>query len=111
MLKVNETHYTIVKNSFRARKSGIIGRTDSLINGDQQDIDRKVDEYIEICSDGKMKCLYCGKLDQGKSTSGKFNLRSHVELHLEDISYQCPFCEKSFRSRNAFGHHKSKQHK
>ena len=102
-ISMYDSQNTIVKNSFRARKPGKIS--------DHQEIDRKVDEYIEICSDGKMKCLYCGKLDQGKSTSGKFNLRSHVELHLEDIAYQCPFCEKTFRSRNAFGHHKSKQHK
>ena len=84
----------------------------SLINGDQQEINIKVDEHIGICSDGKIKCLICGKLGNGnKSGSEKQAMRNHVETHLEGISYQCTFCEKTFRSRNACSLHKSRKHK
>ena len=81
------------------------------VNGDQQEIDRKVDEHIETCEDGNFKCSFCGKVDNGKRTGGKYNMRSHVETHLEGISYQCQFCDMTFRSRNACGLHKSRKHK
>ena len=70
------------------------------------EIDKVVDEYIETTSDGNLKCSFCGKL------SGKRqNIRSHVETHLEGISYPCPSCEKTFRSRNTFGAHRARVHK
>ena len=97
----------IIKNT----KVEYIENTVSIINGNQQEIDRKVDEHIETCSDGNLKCLLCGKVDNGKRTSGKQAMRSHVETHLEGISYQCQLCEKTFRSRDSFRKHKSSFHK
>ena len=104
-------------NKINADNSNIEGlrnieRKVSLINGDQQEIDIKVDEHIGVGSDGKIKCLICGKLGNGnKSGPEKQAMRNHVETHLEGISYQCSFCEKSFRSRNARSVHKSSKHK
>ena len=83
----------------------------NLINGDQQEIDRKVDEHIETYEDGSLKCSLCGKVDNCKRTSGKQNIRNHVETHLEGISYQCQFCEMTFRSRNPYRIHRSRIHK
>ena len=77
----------------------------SLVNGDQDEIDRAVDEHIESFSDG-LKCSFCGKLAKTRQ-----NIRAHVETHLEGISYPCPSCEKTFRSRNAVALHKSRFHK
>ena len=89
-----------------------IDRKVSLINGDQQEIDTKVDEHIGVGADGKIKCLICGKLGNGnRSGPEKQAMRNHVETHLEGISYQCTFCEKTFRSRNACSLHKSRKHK
>ena len=87
-----------------------INRAVSCINGNQEEIDRQVDEHIETYTDGSHKCLLCGKLDIGKGLKRQ-NMRGHVETHLEGISYQCQFCEKTFRSRNAYGTHKSRNHK
>ena len=71
-----------------------------------------VDEHIGICSDGKIKCLICGKIGiRNKSGSEKQAMRSHLETHLEGILYQCSFCEKTYRSRNACYVHKSRKHK
>ena len=100
-----------INSIFKDRKSRYIDRVVSCINGNQQEIDRQVDEHIETYSDGSHKCLLCGKLDIGKGSNGKQNMRGHVETHLEGISYQCQFCEKTFRSRNAYGTHKSRNHK
>ena len=84
----------------------------SLINGDQQEIDRKVDEHIETCSDGTFKCLFCGKIDKSNRSKGNLqNIRNHVETHLQGISYQCTMCEMTFRSRKSLSVHKSTQHK
>ena len=80
--------------------------TVSLVNGEQEEIDRVVDEHIETFSDGNLKCSFCGKLAKTRQ-----NIRAHVETHLEGISYPCPSCEKTFRSRNAFALHKSRSHK
>ena len=82
-----------------------------LNSNSQQEIDRKVDEYIESCQDGNLRCSFCGKVDNCKRTSGKQNMRSHVETHLEGVSYQCQFCDMTFRSRNACSLHKSRKHK
>ena len=89
-----------------------IERKVSLINGDQKEINIKVDEHIETCADRSLKCLICGKLaNANKSGSERQAMRSHVETHLEGISYPCTFCEKTFRSRNALNSHNSRKHK
>ena len=88
-----------------------IERKVSLINGDQQEINMKVDEHIGTRQDGKLKCLLCGKLGNGNRPAiQKQSMRNHVETHLDGISYQCQFCEKTFRSRDAFRFHKSRNH-
>ena len=81
----------------------------SLTKGDQQEIYSKVDEHIDILSDGSLNCSICGKIDSGRR--GKRDMRGHVETHLEGISYQCPLCEKTFRSRETFMKHDSHIHK
>ena len=81
-------------------------KTVSLTSGDQEEIDRKVDEHIETCSDGTLKCKFCGKV--GKDLR---DFRNHVETHLDGISYQCQFCDKTFRTRKSSMLHKSRKHK
>jgi len=88
---------------------GDIDQTVFHANGSQQEINRKVDEYIETFSDGNLKCLFCGKLVEESSNNNKGSrqqsMRNHVETHLEGISYQCKFCEKVFRFRNSLAVH------
>ena len=82
----------------------------SINNGDQKEINRKVDEHIETCSDGTLKCTLCGKVEAGRKNKSQ-NMRGHVETHLEGISYQCQFCEENFRSRFSLSQHKYRNHK
>ena len=78
----------------------------------QHEIDEKILEYMESCLDGSYKCKVCGKIS-GKSLkqNQKQNLKNHIETHMEGLSYACPICNKSFRSRNSLSSHKSVYHK
>ena len=112
---VNDSQDSIIEiNSNKSNNEDLrnIERKVSLINGDQQEINVKVDEHIGVGSDRNIKCLICGKLGTGsKRSSDKEAMRNHVETHLEGISYQCTLCEKTFRSRNSCWLHKSRKHK
>ena len=69
-------------------------------------LNEKINEHIETCNDGIYKCKLCG------TTSGtRRALRYHIETHMEGLSFNCPFCQKSFRSRNGLSNHKSISHR
>ena len=78
----------------------------------QHEIDEKILEYMESCLDGSYKCKVCGKIS-GKSLkqNQKQNLKNHIETYMEGLSYACPICNKSFRSRNSLSNHRSVYHK
>ena len=76
--------------------------------------DKQVLQYLEECSDGSYKCTACGKTsdnERGGKSKQKFNMKKHIETHLDGLSYSCPFCEKTFRSRNLLSWHKYVHHK
>ena len=62
---------------------------------------QKLKEQIITNDDRSVSCKICGKTsapnqrDIGKARS---NMRNHVEIHFEGISYPCPSCDKTFRS-------------
>ena len=59
---------------------------------------------------GVWSCLSCDYKSLDKTGSG--NIRRHVEIHLEGLSYPCNLCNKEFRSRQTLSDHKrwSKDH-
>jgi len=63
------------------------------------------DELITKCELG-WKCNYCGKI-----TTTKTNMKLHVEIHIEGLSFPCKSCSMSFRSRNHLNVHKNRAHK
>jgi len=79
------------------------------------ELNDKVNESIEQCPDGSLKCRLCGKTSSSKSNIHiavqKQNMRSHIETHLGGLSFTCPFCQKNFRSRNSLNSHKSVRHR
>ena len=106
------THYNVF---FQKREDYNVDKTVELaldVEG-LNEIDEKILEYTETCSDGSFKCKVCGKVSDEslKQASQKQNLRNHIETHMEGISYACPICKKLFRSRNSLNCHKSKYHK
>ena len=96
---------TIKRNSFSSEN-----RTVAINGMDQAEIRQSVDEHLEICDDGSLRCTWCGKTDIGNRKSGKSLMRCHIETHLEGLSYQCPMCDKTFRSANSVRAHKSRIH-
>ena len=57
--------------------------------------------------DGVWRCLAC---DYTTSKSG-FQIRRHIETHLDGLSYSCHICNKEFRSKHSFDEHNRKFHK
>ena len=75
---------------------------------DYGDLDSKIREYGQTVDGGRI-CNVCDKLVPGKNGT---NFRNHVERnHMEGLSFDCPHCGKTFRSRGALNNHKSRFHK
>ena len=64
---------------------------------------------MEKIHDGKyrLKCKVCGKINKGNAK----DMRRHIEIHIEDLSYPCNQCEKVCRSSNCMNTHKQNLHK
>ena len=80
---------------------------------DMKDVISRINQYMEECSDGSFKCAVCGKISTKSIHRGvqKQNMEKHIETHLEGLTYTCPICDKTFRSRNCLAAHKTQQHK
>ena len=66
-----------------------------------------IDELVMKINDG-WQCRTCGKVSYQVKCS---DIRRHVEIHIEGLSYQCNICSKSFRSRRILSQHKHNHHK
>ena len=72
------------------------------------DVQNTVQQYMEKDAAGNAKCIICGK----QAVDGRLrNLEYHIETHLEGLSFPCQLCGKTFRSRNAFSTHRSRDHR
>ena len=56
--------------------------------------------------DGSFVCKFCSK-----SFNKVFNVKEHVEIHFDGLSFPCDKCEKTFRSRKILRNHKNRYHK
>ena len=63
----------------------------AAIGHDQNEVNGKIKELI-IKEDDFFKCTVCGKI-----CKQHVNMRRHVELHIEGLSYECQFCNNTFR--------------
>ena len=70
------------------------------------EIDEQIEQNIIKNSDGTYSCQFCGKYSGRKID----HCRNHIETHLEGLSFNCPMCEKTFRSRPSLAKHKSRDH-
>ena len=69
-------------------------------NFDESQIQTKILELIEE-RNGKKHCKVCGYNSK--------ELKRHVEVHIEGLSYSCHPCGKTFRSKNSLTFHKYKK--
>ena len=61
-----------------------------------QELDQKLEEYFYRDQDGLFKCCQCGK-----ECKSRGHILEHVEIHVDNLSFPCQLCDKTFRSRNA----------
>ena len=70
-------------------------------------VEEQIQQNIVKNMDGTYSCNLCGK-NSGRQVG---HCRNHIETHLEGLSFNCPVCEKTFRSRNSLAMHKSTKHR
>ena len=69
-------------------------------------VESKFEELITREDDNHYRCTVCEK-----KIGHKNDMRKHLETHLTGLSYDCQYCGKSFRLRNALHKHKHFVHK
>ena len=85
----------------------VLAKVNTDINtGNNSEINEQIDQNIVKNPDGTSSCKICGKNDKHLG-----HMRNHIETHLEGLSFNCPMCEKTFRSRPSLAMHKHKIHK
>ena len=111
--KNEETFQHVEEDKWRSsvNKSGneISTLEEATIQVSPQDInelEEKVNQYVEKLDSKIFKCTICGK-----EASRSRNLKNHIETHLEGLSFPCGSCGKTFRSRNSLNCHSTKFHK
>ena len=65
------------------------------LNANKEDIKAQLESMMVKAEHGEIKfiCTTCGKTTTGKNWgSAKFNMRGHIETHLEGLSYPCNQC-------------------
>ena len=72
-----------------------------------EEVEAKISENILRENDGTFSCKLCGK--SGVKT--RQNIKSHVETHMEGLSFPCQNCGKTFRSRNNLNVHMHRNHR
>ena len=110
-IRENVTRYdtSTIKPNPSEKHEKIIAKVSPDINPDNiSEVDEQVEQNITRKLDGTYSCNICGKNIKSKS---KTDIKRHIETHLEGLCFSCPICEKTFRSRNLLGNHKSRFHK
>merc|ERR1712126_63406 len=62
-----------------------------------------VDQLVMKNADNKFECKSCGRTARKSS-----DIRRHVEIHIEGLSFDCQICGNSFRSRMVLKNHKNR---
>ena len=90
------------------RHEQIIAKVNTDVNLENiSEVNERIEQNIVKNLDGTYSCQICGK----NSGKWKTHIKNHIETHLEGLCFNCPMCEKTFRSRPSLAMHKHKNHK
>ena len=87
--------------------SGAAEKYASMKSTSVDELEKKIAEYLGKNENGEYICNLCGKVG-GRNAS---NMKKHIEIHMDGISFSCTICGKQLKSRNLLSNHKSRFHK
>ena len=93
------------KRNFKKQDTPIAKSVGTFPISDMSEVDQKIEELAEKI-DGVWTCKACGKTSQRRRDLGW-----HIETHLENLSFPCQQCDKTFRSSNTLNSHYSRFHR
>ena len=70
-----------------------------------EQLDQKVEESYSKDFNGSYVCNHCAK-----SYDKRCNIKEHVEIHFEGLTFPCTFCDTILRSRHSLRVHTKRQH-
>ena len=104
------THKDLIKEKTRTipnKIEKVISKVNTDINQENSlEVNDQIEQNITQNLDGTYSCQICGK----KSGTTQ-HIKNHIETHIEGLTYNCPMCEKTFRSKPSLGMHKTRFHK
>ena len=108
----HEEFESIMDNSLTENKSLVatdIGKVMMAVDANIEGIDSQIETMMESINVGEYnwKCTVCGKMTKGSQTQ----MKRHVEVHLEGLSYPCTQCGKVSRSSNCLNRHMTVYHR
>ena len=107
-IKGEWTRKSINKNPSEPHHERVVAKAIDINPDNISEINEQIEQNIVKNVDGSYSCKVCGH-NSGKITT---NVRNHIETHhLEGLCFNCPMCEKTFRSRHALAMHKRRNHK
>ncbi|SMN21087.1 similar to Saccharomyces cerevisiae YDR146C SWI5 Transcription factor that activates transcription of genes expressed at the M/G1 phase boundary and in G1 phase [Maudiozyma saulgeensis] len=117
-LNSNESNFELQSPGFEVPSSNNTDISSSIMSSPQK-ITRKlttlprgsIDIYVKELPDKRFECMYP---DCNKTFKRRYNIRSHIQTHLEDRPYVCDFegCDKAFvRNHDLVRHKKSHMEK
>ena len=79
-------------------------RSVSLVGASYTEAKQAVDELV--MKEGEIwMCKNCGKCAKTNT-----QIRKHAEIHIDGLSFPCPLCEDTFRSRSLLAKHRLRKH-
>lgn len=105
-----ETKQDITDRKPKRSTSTIMQRTEKVeeeslheeFDSNRSEVETKFNEIV-VKENSLYKCTVCGK-----AVKDKFNMRNHIETHIEGLVYECRTCQKTFRSNASLRQHTSK---
>ena len=85
----------------------VLSEVEALYNSNATDnfeLEEKINNLVEK-RNGMWTCNMCGKFN-----NSRFSLSRHVETHIDGFSHPCPWCEKTFSTRDALRTHRGRTH-
>ena len=106
-LGLENTAQQIIPTYQEEPEQNVIEKVNTTINSDNSsELNERIQENIVRNIDNTWGCKVCSRCFARRVT-----LILHIETHLEGLSFDCPLCEKTFRSRNQLAIHKYRNHK